>query len=411
MNQQPIEKIREIGHGAYGTVYLTRGADGTFFAHKVCRRPESGDASGYEREKRGVALFSRIPPFDGLIRIRDFRETADGGEFSVSMDLADPEVPGDAPDSPAYRPKTLASVLSAETALPLRDCLRLGVRLSAVLVHLQRHHLAHRDIKPENILFIHGRPVLADVGLVADMRGAASVVGTPGYVPPENHGTPQGDVFSLGKTLYRASTGREPDEPGFAPCAEADVDAPFFWKWMSVIEKACSPYASRRYRSAKAFHKELARLKRQSDFLRLRFLRGVLRVAAVLLFGWLGMQTFLLRGAIQTGGLHGERYRIKWPWPYRIVQPLFLRKEPSSLERLMLDVRDQVDSARRSVAPGQDKAGKEPEEESAPESSGKAADAVKTVTDSATDAGKKVNASVEDAIRSIQELTRSLNSR
>ena len=63
--------------------------------------------------------------------------------------------------------------------------------LTSALEVLHEHGLAHRDIKPANIIFVHGAPKLADIGLVAT-AGQRSFVGTEGYVPPEGPGGPGG---------------------------------------------------------------------------------------------------------------------------------------------------------------------------------------------------------------------------
>ena len=264
----PFSPICEIGQGAHGVVFLADGPDGRV-ALKICRRPDDPDRSQeWERERRGWNIFSRIPPHPGLIHPLVMGETPDGTAFWVAMELADPE--SENADAENYRPLTLASVAAAEVALTLGRCLAIGERLASALEHLQRHHLLHRDVKPGNVLFVRGAPVLADAGLVVDEREAASLVGTPGYEPPEHHGTPQGDVFSLGRTLWRIGTGRAPEEAGFAPCAEADTSDSDFWRFLAIIGKATSPVPERRYRSAKAFRKELARLSRRHRTARLR---------------------------------------------------------------------------------------------------------------------------------------------
>jgi len=43
--------------------------------------------------------------------------------------------------------------------------------------------------------------------LVTDAGDTQSIVGTEGYIPPEGPGTPQADIFSLGKVLYEICTG------------------------------------------------------------------------------------------------------------------------------------------------------------------------------------------------------------
>ena len=258
--------VREIGRGGHGTVYLADGPEGRV-ALKVCPKPaDPARAGDWEREKRGWLLFGRIPPHPGLVRVFATGETENPPAFWVAMQAADPEEGGSAAAPETYRPLTLASVAEAEIALPLKRTLDIGERLAGALRHLQKHHLLHRDVKPGNVLFVRGRPVIADAGLVVDAREAASLVGTPGYVPPENHGTPQGDVFSLGRTLWRIGTGRSPEEAGFAPCAEAETDNPAFWRFLAIVGKATSPVPAKRYRSAAAMCKDLARLRRSLPF-------------------------------------------------------------------------------------------------------------------------------------------------
>lgn len=265
-----FKPIEEIGRGAHGAVFLADGPQGRV-ALKVCPRPQdAGRAADWEREQRGWALFAAIPPHRALVRVFQAWLTPDRAAFQVAMELADAE-PGGSPDAPGrYRPLTLASLASAEVALPLRQCLDIGERLASALEHLQRHHLLHRDVKPGNVLFVRGNPVIADAGLVVDDREAASLVGTPGYEPPEHHGTPQGDVFSLGRTLWRIATGRAPEEAGSAPCAEADTSDPDFPEFLAIVERAMSDAPERRFRSAKAMRKALARLRRRRALRRAR---------------------------------------------------------------------------------------------------------------------------------------------
>ena len=276
----PYERLREIGRGAYGTVYLASGPDG-FVALKVCVRPDDGDAASYFREQRALETYVAMPSIEGVIAIRKLVVVPDGKYFYYIMDLADDEMRGRDIQLESYRPKTLAEVLEAESALSLKASVMLGLRLAQTLVALQKRHLAHRDIKPGNVLMVRGRPVLADIGLLTDMRrDDLSAVGTKGYAPPERHGLPSGDVFSLGQTLYRVSTGREIDEHGFAPSKEADFEAPFFGRWLAIIEKACDSDPLRRYRSAKGLLKDLRSLRRAMIFTPYLKAAGVFFVAA-----------------------------------------------------------------------------------------------------------------------------------
>ena len=250
--------VREIGHGAYGVVYLAVAPDGECAAVKVCRR-DAVDPERYSRELRGAKLYRAIPPQEGLVRMRTLVET-DWGFYAV-MDLADDEFERTEGSLESYCPKTLASVIKGEKALPLKECVNLAISLSKGLAALQRHHLLHRDIKPANVLYVCGRPVLSDPGLLVEESDAVSLVGTPGYVPPEKFTDAASDVYSLGLTLKAASFGRQIEDLDKGPAMEADTGAKFFPAWWRILNKATDPTPSRRYQSAKALLKDLKSLR------------------------------------------------------------------------------------------------------------------------------------------------------
>lgn len=249
--------VREIGRGAYGVVYLAERAAGDRAAVKVCRREDIGDER-YERELRGAKLYSAIPPQEGLVRMREFAEAPWG--FYAVMDLADDEFGEESPKAASYHPKTLAKVIAGEKALPLKECATLGISLAKGLVALQRHHLLHRDIKPGNVIYIRGRPVLSDPGLVVEGSEAVSRVGTPSYVPPEGFTNDTGDIYSLGLTLKAASFGRRIEDLDKGPAIEADTGAKFFPAWWRMLNKATDENPRLRYQSAKALLKDLKSL-------------------------------------------------------------------------------------------------------------------------------------------------------
>ena len=252
--------LKEIGRGAYGVVYLASGNKGECAAVKVCRRKDI-DNEHYERELRGAKLYRTIPPHEGLVRMRGLVEEPWG--FYAVMDLADDEFGGAQERSAGYRPKTLARVIEGEKALPIKDCVKLAISLAKGLVELQRHHLLHRDIKPANVIYVEGRPVLSDPGLVVEDADAHSIVGTPGYVPPEKFTAASGDVYSLGLTLKAASFGRQIEDIDKGPAMEADTGSPVFPAWWKILNKATDPTPSRRHQSAKALLKDLKALQRK----------------------------------------------------------------------------------------------------------------------------------------------------
>ena len=51
------------------------------------------------------------------------------------------------------------------------------------------------------MLYVKVRPVLSDPGLLVEESDAASLVGMPGYVPPERFTDAASDIYSLGVYL------------------------------------------------------------------------------------------------------------------------------------------------------------------------------------------------------------------
>lgn len=291
---------REIGRGAYGVVYVAANGMGERAAVKVCRRDDIGEER-YERELRGAKLYRSIPPQEGLVRMWGLGEE-DWGFYTV-MDLADDEFGGAQESSAGYRPKTLASVIAGEKALPLKECVKLALSLANGLAALQRHHLLHRDIKPENVLYVGGRPVLSDPGLVVEESVAVSTVGTPVYLPPERKFTePASDIYCLGLTLKAASFGRQVEDLDKGPAMEADTGAALFPAWWRILNKATDPTPSRRYQSAKALVKDLKVLRLKMALSSRR--RSWVFKASIALTA-LGLVVIVASSLIGTSGMEG----------------------------------------------------------------------------------------------------------
>src|SRR5204862_16386 len=150
-----------------------------------------------------------------------------------------------------YQPRTLTTDLVHHRRLPMSECLQIGLSLTSALGHLHKNGLVHRDVKPSNIIFVGGVPKLADIGLVAEVADARSYVGTEGFIPPEGPGTPQADLYSLGKLLYEISTGKDrhafPELP--ADLAE-QTEAQALIELNAILLKACQNDVCDRYQTA-----------------------------------------------------------------------------------------------------------------------------------------------------------------
>jgi hypothetical protein len=258
-----------IGEGAYGKVWLARDKSGQWWALKAVYLASFQQNTGpYEREFDGVARYQAVSgKHPGLLRVDYVSEKRDGYFYYV-MELGDSLTPDWHKNPSLYKPRDLFAerARAAGQRLPVRDCVRLGLELSETLEFLHQNGLTHRDIKPQNIIFVNGRPKLADVGLIADIRPhdqIKTLVGTPGYMPPppERPGTPQADIFALGMVLYVLSTGRTPEAfPDISSTLVENRQPDGFFPLNAVILKACQPDPASRYATAAALHKALLAL-------------------------------------------------------------------------------------------------------------------------------------------------------
>ena len=159
-----------------------------------------------------------------------------------------------------YSPLTLRADLG-QGRLPATRVLEIGLALTEALSHLHTNGLVHRDVKPSNVIFVNGRPKLADIGLVTDAGDTRSIVGTEGYLAPEGPGTPQADLFALGKVLYEAATGLDRRQfPQLPPDLRDWPDARLVFELNEIILKACATDPSQRYATAEAMLADLDRL-------------------------------------------------------------------------------------------------------------------------------------------------------
>lgn len=242
------ELIRSIGRGAYGEIWLATTLTGAFRAVKVL----SPDPETSYREFDGLRTFEPISRHHaGFVNI--YHVGRGNGFLYYTMELADDSVGGQKIDPPNYRPRTLASDLQTDQRLSAERCLQLGIVLGEALSYMHEQKLTHRDIKPSNVIFVNGQPKLADIGLVA-AAGRQTYVGTEGYVPPEGPGSPDADVYALGKVLYEAATGKDRLDFPEIPTNLPDLpDKEKIVALNSVLLKACARTPKQRFASAGEF--------------------------------------------------------------------------------------------------------------------------------------------------------------
>ena len=262
--------LQRIGRGAYGEVWLARNALGTLRAVKVVYRARFENERPYEREFSGILKYEPVSrSHEGLIQVLHVGRNDEAGCFYYVMELGDdlnfertaePKVdPGrKMAELQTYNPRTLGAELDKGQRLPAIEAGQLVARLASALVHLHARGLVHRDIKPSNVIFVGGQPKLADIGLVTDIGSSRTFVGTEGFVPPEGPGTPQADIYALGKLFYELATGLDRMEFPQLPARVAQLpDGEALLELNEVITRACAPDPQQRHPSAQEFQAEI----------------------------------------------------------------------------------------------------------------------------------------------------------
>ena len=98
---------------------------------------------------------------------------------------------------------------------------------------------------------MRGFPKLADIGLVTALSEPRAHIGTQGFIPPEGSGTPQADVYSLGKILYQMSTGKDRNDYPELPADLGDnAEDRDLLRFNKIVLRACRTRPVRRFRSA-----------------------------------------------------------------------------------------------------------------------------------------------------------------
>ncbi|MEW6160764.1 MAG: protein kinase [Verrucomicrobiota bacterium] len=178
-----------------------------------------------------------------------------------------------------YSPRTLRAELKSRGAFPAEEVIALGLKLTSALAHLHARGLVHRDVKPSNILFIAGEPKLADAGLVAAMDDARSLVGTAGYIAPEGPGTPQADLYALGRVLYEAAFGKDRQEfPSLPANLASRPDHAQLVELNAVLLKCCAANRRDRHRTAEELRVDLKMLQQGRSVRRKLAITGAIRM-------------------------------------------------------------------------------------------------------------------------------------
>ena len=281
----PYEVVALLGAGGMAEVYRAKDTRlGREVAIKVVSESLGTDGTFVERFEREARLVGSVS-HPNVVALHDVG-VHDGKPYFVTELL---------------QGQTLRMRL-ADGPVPLATALDWATQMAEGLAAAHECGIVHRDLKPENVLVSRDRHIkLLDFGIAkviasaqepaapadgenhdlldetvasaSSKTGTGVVIGTPGYMSPEQvRGDPvdaRTDVFSLGAVLYellsgrRAFPGASPVESGYAILHhEPDpLPATIPPAVVQVVRRCLEKEPSRRFQSARdlAFHLEALR--------------------------------------------------------------------------------------------------------------------------------------------------------
>jgi len=246
---------REIGQGAFATVYLARDSRHERpVALKVLNADPTSDA-GELRFIREIRLLAGLQ-HPNILPLHD------SGHVEALLYYVMPYVSGE----------TLRVRMSRERLLSIDAAVGIARESADALGCAHGQGIIHRDIKPENILLSGGHAIVADFGIARaiDIAGVRQLTrtglggpGTPAYMSPEqllgdNPLDGRSDIYSLGCVLYEMLTGKPPfaGKEGFVKRFTEPAPLPSSIRkevepWLdAVVETALSRNPADRYETA-----------------------------------------------------------------------------------------------------------------------------------------------------------------
>jgi serine/threonine protein kinase len=251
------ELLEEVARGGMGVVFRARQVSlNRVVALKMILAGQLASAADVERFRVEAQIAAQLQ-HPNIVAIHEVGEH--DGQHYFSMDFVEG--------------KSLAELVR-EHPLPPAQAARYVKVIAEAIHYAHERGTLHRDLKPSNVLIDRfDQPRVTDFGLAkrvqsdSSLTATGAVIGTPGYMPPEQASAERGklgpasDVYALGAVLYELVTGRPPfraatpidtimqvlhEEPAaprlLNPAIERDLE--------TIILKCLAKDAAQRYASA-----------------------------------------------------------------------------------------------------------------------------------------------------------------
>jgi eukaryotic-like serine/threonine-protein kinase len=207
----PFRLIRKLGEGGMGQVWLAEQSAPVKrqVALKIIKAGHYDDSAvlRFDVERQALAIMDH----PAIAKVFDAGSTPEGQPYFVME----------------YVPGLAITTYCDQKHLSVQERLALFIKVSEGVQHAHQKAIMHRDLKPSNILVVEvdGKPMprIIDFGIAKAISQqaeaetlvtrAGGMVGTPGYMSPEQADPTvpdvdtRTDVYSLGVVLYELLTG------------------------------------------------------------------------------------------------------------------------------------------------------------------------------------------------------------
>jgi CHASE2 domain-containing sensor protein/predicted Ser/Thr protein kinase len=265
------EILKELGHGAMGTVYL--GKDPSINREVAIKTLNYADVEAQQltevkdqffREAEAAGRLSH----PNIVTIYDVGEDHDMAYIAMEL----------------LKGKNLSEFCQKDTLLPIGRILSVITSVAEALDYAHNQGVVHRDIKPANIILMENdRVKVADFGIARVMTSSTKtqtgvIFGTPNYMSPEQVAAQKvdgrSDLFSLGIVLYEMLSAEKPFKGDsittlmyaitnntYKPLPEVAPKTPQCC--VKIVKKLLRKEAAKRYQSAVQVVKQIKKCQAQ----------------------------------------------------------------------------------------------------------------------------------------------------